>query len=95
MDKINAKAGDTVKGDEWMCAELLTSSDGYSDSSYPGCQFRVALPKHMGINLGINIKTTGKPKWNGHRYESRCNIEAVGDGEPSIFFGGTLYHIEN
>jgi len=93
MEKINAKVYDAIKGDEWKWAYRIDPSEGFSDSSYPGCQFRVAL--NHGVNLGVNIKTTGKPKWNGQRYQSRCKIEVPGDGEPSTFFGGVLYHIES
>ena len=94
MDKVNAVVGDSIKGDEWQFGELLTESDGFSDSSFPGCQFRVEL-WGKDVNLAVNVKTTGRPKWNGLRYQSRCKIEAVGDGKPSNFFGGTLYHLES
>jgi hypothetical protein len=94
MDKVNAIIGDSVKGDEWGFAELLDEDDGFRDSSFPGCQFRIQL-YGKDVHLAVNIKTTGRPKWNGSRYQSRCKIEAVGDGEPSTFFGGTLYHLES
>jgi len=94
MEKINAKVGDTIKGDQWKWAYRLCKDDGFKDSSFPGCQFRVDLDDKK-ILLAVNIKTTGKHKWNGQRYQSRCKIEVVGDGEPSTFFGGTLYHIDS
>jgi hypothetical protein len=93
MEKVNAIIGDTVKGDEWAWAEMLQEDDGFKDASYPGCQFRVHL--FNGVKLGVNIKTTGLPRWNGYRYQSRCKIEVPGDGEPSQSFGGILYHIES
>ena len=92
MDKLQAKVGDTVKGDQWRWAYMLDADDGFKDNSFPGCQFRVNLDD-KNIRLAVNIKTTGMPKWNGHRYQSRCKIEVVGDGEPSSIFGGVLYHI--
>ena len=93
MDKIDAKIGDTIKGDDWRWAYRLDADDGFKDSGFPGCQFRVNLDD-KDIMLAVNIKTTGMPKWNGARYQSRCKIEVVGDCEPSKFFGGILYHIE-
>lgn len=92
MEKINAKLHDAIKGDEWRWAYELYEDDGFKDSSYPGCQYRVHLDHD--VKLGVNIKTTGKPKWNGYKYQSRCKIEVPGDGEPSIFFGGILYHTD-
>ena len=92
MEKINAKIGDTIKGDQWRWAYRLDADDGFKDSSFPGCQFRVNL-EDKEILLAVNIKTTGKPRWNGARYQSRCKIEFVGDGEPSTFSGGVLYHM--
>ncbi|MCP4262797.1 MAG: hypothetical protein GY774_35610 [Planctomycetes bacterium] len=93
MDKIQAKIGDTIKGDQWRWAYTLIEDDGFKDSSFPGCQFRVH-EDDKNLKIAVNIKTTGKPKWNGQRYQSRCKIEFVGDGEPSTFSGGTLYHID-
>ena len=92
MDKIEAKLNDTIKGDQWSWAYRLDADDGFSDSSFPGCQFRVNIDD-KNILLAVNIKTTGLPRWNGQRYQSRCKIEVVGDGEPSTIFGGVLYHI--
>ena len=94
MEKINAMLGDSIKGDHWTWAEPLQEDDGFKDSLYPGCQFRVHL--FNGVKLGVNVKTTGKPQWNGQRYQSRCKIEVPqDDGEKSIFFGGVLYHINS
>jgi len=92
MKKINAMIGDTVKPDEWGWHYRLESDTGFQDSSFPGCQFRLNQDD-KGLKLAVNIKTTGKPKYNGARYESRCKIEFVGDGEASEFSGGILYHI--
>ena len=91
--KVPAQIGDSVKGDEWSWHCKLDKSDGFSDSSFPGCEFRLSDPGNAILGYAVNIKTTGKPKWNGINYQSRCRIEIVGDGEPSTFFGGTLYHV--
>ena len=92
--KVSAKIGDSIKGDEWKFAEVLTESDGYSDACYAGCQFRVEL-YGKDINLGVNVITTGMPKWNGSCYQSRCKVVVPGDCEPDTVFGGTLYHLES
>jgi len=90
-EKQNAMVGDTIKGDEWRWHYMLCEDDGFKDSSFPGCQFRVNIDD-KDIMMAVNVKITGKPRWNGYKYQSRCKIEAVGDGEPSSFFGGVLYH---
>ena len=89
------KAGDTIKGDEWRTHEALEASEGFSDSAYPGCQFRYkpSCTWWDDTKIGINVVTTGKPRWNGINYQSRCKIEVVGDGEPSTFFGGIVCHV--
>ena len=91
MEKLTAQVGDRIKGDEWSWFETLEEDDGFKDSSFPGCQFRVPIPVDETIKLAVNIKVTGGPRWNGVTYQSRCKIECVGDGEPSTFFGGVLY----
>jgi hypothetical protein len=93
MKKRVPQIGDGLQGDEWRWAESLEESDGFKDSGFPGCQFRVKLPSH-DVKVAVNISTTGKPKWNGHLWQSRCKIEFVGDCEPSTFSGGLLYHKE-
>ena len=88
MDKIKPKVGDNIQPDLWKLWESLESSDGFSDESFPGCQFRLACKDYK---LAVNIKVTGKPRFNGVTYQSRCQIEFVGDGEPSVFSGGLIY----
>ena len=92
MKKLNAKVGDNIQGDDWGLNNFyaLEPDSGYKDSSYPGCQFRYT--DRYNNHIGVNIVTTGKPHWNECRYQSRCKIEVVGDGEPSTIFGGLLYH---
>jgi hypothetical protein len=88
MEKVTPKVGDTLRGDYWSWYHNLEPDNGFKDSSFPGCQFRVEL---HGLKIAINVKVTGQPKWNGVRWQSRCKIEFVGDGEPSSFTGGILY----
>ena len=94
MEKIEAKIRESLKPDNWGWAYSLEADDGFKDSSFPGCQFRLNQDDKK-IKFAVNIKTTGRPRWNGQRYQSRCKIEFVGDGEPSVFHGGILYHIKS
>ena len=93
MEKTIPQVGDAIQGDEWRWAEQLEESDGFHDSGFPGCQFRVKLPSH-DVKVAVNVKVTGKPKLNRpyNNWKSRCQIEFVGDCEPSTFSGGMLYH---
>jgi len=89
--KYIPQAGDFVQPDAWNDGEKLESDDGYRDSSFPGCQFRI--PAH-GYKLAVNIHVTGRPQRKNYirLYRSRCKIEWVQDGEPSTFSGGYIYH---
>ena len=95
QEKHTPKAGDYLQPDEWKNGgNNITLADDFKDSSFPGCQFRIVPPNHLDYDLAINIKVTGKPHYThlNNWYESRCKIEFVGDGEPSTFSGGVLYH---
>jgi hypothetical protein len=94
MDITQPVIGDAIKADGWPAygAELLTEDDGFKDNSFPGCQFRVGL-KHT--QMAVNVTATGKPHLTGCGggvWTSRCKIEFVGDGAPSQFSGGVIYH---
>lgn len=88
----NPEIGDYVKPDEWKYGENLKEDNGFKDSSFPGCMFR--LPS-CGGDLAVNIIVTGKvPDRNGMY---RCRVEFVqDDNEPPIISGGkiafTKYH---
>jgi hypothetical protein len=46
------------------------------------------------VNLAINLKVTGGPKWSGNGWKSRVKIEWVQDDkQPSEYSGGWLYFI--
>jgi len=89
MLRVNAKEGDLIKADGWTFYEKLNPSDGFSDSGFKGCDFRVRLQDY---NIAVNVITTGKPIFKNGHYISRCKIEFVGDCEPSEFSGGYLIH---
>ena len=84
------KIGDHLIADGWYLGENLLPSDGYKDSSFPGCQFRVQLHKYkVAINLEITGKVNRRIPKNG-AWGRRCRIEIVGDGEPSKFTRGWI-----
>ena len=90
------EAGDYLEPDGWppCSGENIRKADGFSDSSFPGCQFR--LPS-VGGELAINLTRTGKDHYirnayGRNQYRNRVKIEWVGDGEPSTFSHGWIYH---
>ena len=90
--KHTPQIGDFVKPDGWKIGELLSASDGFKDSSFAGCDFRLESPN---ASHAVNITVTGLPRYStAMRYmnKSRCRIEFVGDGEPSTFSGGWIHH---
>ena len=95
-ERHTAQDGDYLEPDGWPMGENITAdTDTYTDSGWPGCEFRI--PAGNGtLSLGINIKTTGKPHfvpgYHNAKYRSRCRIEFVGDCEESTFTGGWIYH---
>lgn len=53
------------------------------DAGYAGCDWRIGLRHH---ELAINLRITGRvaQSWHGSNW-IRCEIEWVGDYEPSTF----------
>jgi len=86
--KNQVKIGDGLKADNWKLAEPLREGAEFADKGFIGCQFRVNV---KGYQIAVNVVITGKPKFNGFNYQSRCKIEFVGDCCNSIFSGGLLY----
>ena len=80
-----------VKPDGWNIGEKLIESNGYSDSDFPGCQYR--LPS-TGGDLAVNIAITGRKSTpvpyqvDGLGYRTRVRVEFVGDGTLSTFTHG-------
>ena len=69
--------------------EMLERDDGFKDSGFPGCQFRLSCKDYK---LAVNVTATGERKYNGFNQQARCKIEFIGDGEPSSFCGGIIYY---
>lgn len=85
--------GMTVHPDEWNDFSRLVKDDGYKDSSFAGCQYRLPSNCVMGYQLAVNIKVTGRKSFELYkdRYRTRIQIEFVGDGDPSVFARGWMY----
>jgi len=85
--------GLNVKPDEWEYASTLVKSDGFSDSSFAGCQYRLPSNCAMDYEIAVNIKITGRKSHDLYhgRYRTRVQIEFVGDDSPSVFSGGWMY----
>ena len=86
--------GKFIEPDGWNIGENLKGDDGYKDSEFPGCEYR--LPAGYGYQLAVNVKVTGRTShyYGGlgtSIYRTRVKIEFVGDGEPSTFTGAWLY----
>jgi hypothetical protein len=89
------KIDDYVKPDDWYSGHCLEGSDGFSDSGFPGCQFRLPCDSYEVGGTGplaVNIKVTGR-SWRLYKGELavRVKIEFVGDCEPSTFASGWLW----
>ena len=84
--------GDHVQLDEGAGGNLA-EDDGFSDSSFPGCQFRFISGHGWRPKLAVNVALTGKPRYLAdslHGVVARCKVEFVGDGEPSSFAAGWI-----
>jgi hypothetical protein len=88
--EYTVKPGDVLEQDGKISERLLPGDD-FSDSSYPGCQFRLPVFGGPIKSVAVNIKVTGRTwQWRGDRCYVRVRIEFVGDGEPSTFGSGWL-----
>ena len=68
--------------------QRLYEDDGFSDSGFPGCQFRLHRTLHQ---TAVNVKVTGRTfQWIHNCWCVRIQIECVGDCEPSKFFAGWI-----
>jgi hypothetical protein len=90
---MEAQIGDVIRFGEHKICKRLLPGDNFSDSGYPGCQFRIPVNGGMGPipSVAVNVKITGKKsvRYNGD-YWLRCQIEFVGDCEPSTFCAGFI-----
>jgi len=85
VNGLQASVGSFVRPDGWRWGEKLSPSDGYRDTSFPGCDFRIPS---SGGNLAVNVVVTGRKADRDGLY--RCKIEFVGDGRESTFSGGKI-----
>lgn len=89
-DKVTPVIGGVVRRGKRTISDVLLEGDKFCDSGYPGCQFRIKLWIDGPIkSIAVNVKITGKTwtKYNGS-FWVRCQIEYVGDCEPSTFEQG-------
>jgi hypothetical protein len=89
--------GDSIFPDGWDGFASRLSPDhltpGYSDSSFPGCDFRLPSGKLPGVSYAVNIRITGYRERYfpaANRWGYRCRVEFVGDGTPSNYCGGWI-----
>lgn len=100
MEIRNPKVGDVIICDGWgksHCAEPLLADDGYKDSSFPGCQFRVPLrggQYMVAVNVYVTGRTLQRPFGVYGGWWVRTKIEFVGDGEPSVFESGWIRFLD-
>lgn len=88
---LSPAVGDRIILDNKAISERLLPGDTFSDSGYPGCEFR--FPRYCTVvpSVAINIRITGrKIIWRQGENMIRIRIEWVGDCEPSTFSGGWL-----
>jgi len=92
-ERPEVKAGDFVNPDGWgkWNGEILQEDDGFKDSSFPGCQFRLPSNTCPDCKFAVNVRITGKERWDKGSGWFRCEVEFVGDGEPSTFTRGWLH----
>jgi len=92
IQNVSVSVGDFVKPDEWRFGEILRSDDGFSDSMFPGCQFRLPSSAYPDYQFAVNIRVTGKERFrHGSHGWFRCEIEFVGDCADSVFVRGWLH----
>ena len=92
--RVIPQVGMVLQADGWksFCFYTLSEGTNYSDSSFAGCAFYY-YSDTCDTWHAVNIKTTGKKEYYeaGGYYRVRCQIEWVGDGQPSDFGKGWLY----
>ena len=92
-DQIQELATPTVGSCIWFdggsrCGVAMAADDGFSDSGFPGCQFRI----HNTVgSSAVNIEVTGRTIQRHQGSPAvRIRIEFVGDCEPSTFCRGWI-----
>ena len=92
------EVGDCICLDNRPPSVCLLEGDAPVEDDYPGCQFRLPLTNGGPIkSVAVNVTVTGRRHYrmgNG-KSRSRCNVEFVGDGEPSTYVGAWVYFDSN
>ena len=88
IQNVKAEIGNYIQPDNWKIGQKLTADNGYSDSSFLGCQFRLSTDN---ADFAVNIKVTGrKINYDGMMPRVRVEIEFVNDGEVSTKTNGWM-----
>lgn len=91
---MNDLRGLSIQPDGWAFNfGKLEGSDGFKDSSFPGCAYRLPSDNYK---LAVNVTLTGRKShdvgsYNDPWFKTRVKIEYVGDGSPSVFDGGWVF----
>lgn len=84
------EVGDVVTLDGRSVSDALMEGDDFFDSGYPGCDFRLPAPAPVH-SVAVNVRITGRSwQWKDGASRVRCQVEFVGDCEPSTFRGAWL-----
>jgi hypothetical protein len=83
--QVEAKVGSYVVPELWRIGGRLMPSD------WEPAQFRLPTGQAVVTSVAVNVTVTGRTmqRRQGSLYV-RCQVEFVGDGEPSTFSGGWL-----
>ena len=95
MYKIKSDLITAIQPDSWPTWEFVTiDNDTYTDSEWPGCDYRVGSGN--AHNLAVDIYITGRTsKFNGTTYETRAMIVFPKDGgEAPTQVRGKVYSTE-
>ena len=92
------EVGDYIALDNRPPGVYLLEGDEPVGESYAGSQFRLPLTNDGPIkSVAVNVTVTGRRHyWMGNgKSRTRCNVEFVGDGEPSTYVGAWVYFDSN
>jgi hypothetical protein len=94
MFKIKTDKITAIHPSQWPSwAFVNVDDDTYTDSSWAGCDYRVADESSNSDGLAIDIFITGRTsKWNGVTFETRARISFPNDGEDKdTYTSGKVY----
>lgn len=93
---VEAPQGDSritaIQLDSWDTFETVeVDTDTYTDSDWEGCEYRISSGVAVK-DVAVNVKLTGRKSFpHGNAYRTRCEVEFVGDGQPSTFYNGLVW----